>query len=175
MVFTTLMILITFRFKRGHICQIVSRLKKLESYFVPPDVQRTERIMRIFTKFWYYYTCVADVANTLMPLLQYSNCMKSRESSVHLKHVPCGLISPLWFPFDYKKSPLYELVIFYILGFTLLFSISGIGACALKTTVDLHVVGHLRTLKRQLKIAVEEEKSWSKFKKCIKYHQEIIK
>lgn len=170
---TTGSIIICFKINTKKIRNLVVELKELETFFVALDIMKMERRIRFLTKSAIFFTYCTNILYVFLPFVRYDKCQMEKKSAVHLKHVPCGVFTPMWLPFRYDDSPLFQTVVLLTLGFTFVFSYVGIGSTSFSASINMHIVGHIKTLKKQIRVAIEE-KSREKFIKCVQYHIEII-
>lgn len=161
-------------FQRSRLTALPIKLQELGHYGVPSDLVETEEKCRFYTIILRNYIFVSAFFYTILPFADYKKCKAKQEKSVYTKHIPCGF-SPLWFPFSYQHTPLYEIVLFYTLCNAYAYCLIVSQFFLLCSCIILHILSHMRNLKKKLHEAVSAPVLREKnLKNCFEYHEAIF-
>ncbi|XP_015838991.1 odorant receptor 67c isoform X2 [Tribolium castaneum] len=143
--FGVLYYLILFTWKRNDIVEIVELLSDFSKFGKPPFFdQRSTRLN-------YRLSCivliliVANIVVAALPVIYIDSCHKANEQLNLTK--TCGLIAPVWLPFDYNEYPRKHLVFAWEVYCCVMNYVgSGIGALTMVGTME-HVIIRIEQLK----------------------------
>lgn len=160
--------------KRKRIINLIFKLNKLEELYTPEDVLDIEKRNQNYTKFLLIYDIITTTFYALIPLTYIKECEEKMKNAVYSKHIPCGVFTPAWFPFDYTSYPI-KFIVQFLLWYTSTVFALVITACVfLATTIIGHIIGHIKNFKMLFITAINERKI-EEFGRIIEYHVRIIK
>lgn len=152
---------------------MIIRFKTLEQeHFIPKFTENTERKLRKFTYMSFVAFTMMGIFYVTFPMLNSTSCEAQRKTSVHMK-LPCGLVTPIWTPFDLHNSQIFFLHEIYTYYLTMFFTTLIAQTIVFQCGCIFHIVDHIKELKMVLKTAVNSGDR-GHFIKAVKYHYAII-
>lgn len=163
-----------FKLKRRALKETITKLYGLEEYFDSPETRKMEKRIKIIANVLFVYIILSCTVHVAFPFFNLKSCEEEKKHAVYTKEIPCGVIFPIRFPFDYNHSPAYELVIIYIGLSVYAFPSVIANTLLLNFSLALHTIGHLRNYKNIVSEAVSTQNE-DLMKRCIDYHDAIIR
>lgn len=167
-----LIVQILFYTNRSKIVDLRRQLHELENYFDCPDIMKYELRIRKIVKIVTSYTVIAGITYIIGPMMDTKSCEKERESK---QFWPCGMHTPLWFPFAYDSWPSLQILQIFVFIDAIRFDFMAFNIRFFQYAIIRHTVRHLKNLERNLKICIDSKGRDVTLKKCVEYHVAIVK
>lgn len=155
--------------------RILRDLSNFERFGVPPGFEEEEKRLKMYITVVFIYAIITITFYNFFKLYEKGVCEKFNEEHELQEH--CGLLSPVWIPFDINHFPLFELVFLYL--FTCCHMLMKLPLIVSYNALEM--VHHIILRINHLKIMITEcfddpdyEISRRKLRECILYHIEIL-
>nr|QXE93218.1 odorant receptor 38 [Eucryptorrhynchus scrobiculatus] len=143
-------------------------------------IQNAEKDVQFYTKLFTVYFCFGVLVNGLIPLMNMSNCRKTRVTEFYQKYDPCGNIVRNLYPFDTRGTVrTFSLDIAKIIT-TYFICIGYLGVSMVLIGLFIHIIAQIKNYESKLVTIfddasnkdVKEMKENVKF--CVRYHLTIV-
>lgn len=162
--------------RRDGITVLLQHLQDYKEFGKPANVDKINDSFNLLSKIYYFY-CVAGIVLYFV-LAQTTGAIACVERNVRFtRNEVCGFFSPLWFPFNYNYTPVYEILMTTQL-------LSGMYAAPVLTisfmvfVIVQHIcckIRHLKSLMIEVFCSQDVITQRTRLINIIRYHQFIIR
>lgn len=170
-------IFVVFLWKRNEITLLLQDLQNWHDFGQPEDADEVNKQFNFYTKIYYVYCGVGMIFYFLFVHTVGAKACEARNEALAGRKEICGFFAPIWLPFNYNSTPIYEVV----LTIQLLSSFYS-GPVITVSFMIFVIVQHVRCKIRHLKKLMMELFRSSEFTTqnerlivIIRYHQFIIR
>ncbi|XP_060527069.1 uncharacterized protein LOC132702460 isoform X2 [Cylas formicarius] len=120
------------------------------------------------------YVTFGVLFNLLWPQITINQCTSARGELV--KHMPCGMVTQNYFPFDTRDTYVYWTIFFYFVNFCLHICVAFSIGTSVFIGLLMHTIGQLKNCSSYFKSIFFGADIATKFRLsyCIRYHQTIL-
>lgn len=169
-------IFVLFLWKRNAITVLLQDLQDYNDFGKPHNIDKLNDSFNLYTKVYYYYCAASVFLYGIISQTSGARQCKERNEKYGRDEV-CGFIAPLWLPFNYNYTPIYEILMIVQLMFGL-----NAAAVLMISFMIFVIVQHICCKIKHLKGSVAEIFSSQdpaiqrkRLINVIRYHQYIIR
>jgi hypothetical protein len=168
--FLSVMTLYALNHKR--VAQLMRRLSDFEDFGKPPGFDQLKTKMEFYSKISVCYCLLAGIVYKCIKLYGIPDCQRERGS-----FEICGLIVPLWKPWNGDSISPLLLTLDFTLVYGLIFTNSILLICVQILEISLNIKLRIDHLKLMLLTCFDRDTRTNRkcLNKCINYHQNIIR
>lgn len=169
-------IFLSFLWKRQDINLLLQDLQDYKEFGKPKDAENINKQLNFYTKIYYWYCEAGIIFYFVFVHTIGAKACKARNKELGSNEV-CGFFAPIWLPFNYSSTPLYEIVLIIQL-LSSLYSGPVITVSFMIFVIVQHVcckIRHLKNLIIELFLSRRCIKKKNHLIRIIRYHQFIIR
>jgi hypothetical protein len=138
----------------------------------PPGLDQLNRKLNFYAKFSFWYSIVGCIFYCLLKIAEVPKCKRLKKS-----WEICGLMAPLWTPFDSDSWPVWWFMFFNTFFIVMVLIKITLHVSVQVFEISWHIKLRITHLKNMLLVCFDDDVAASRgrLNRCIQYHTNIIK